>query len=511
MVSSSPLPQGMPAEESLSGWDAPEHRKALKALGLDIGTTSVKVALLDTGDGAIEFSTTDIADLNERPAPDYAERDLVKVWERATRAIRSLKNPGSVEAISVDATSGTVVAVGSDGEPLFPALLYGDKRAKNEVDEILRLSASAREYQTLLPVDASLVLPKILWLRKNMSGFERVRAVLHESDFIVGKLCGAVATSPNVAGKAHVDVRTKSYLEEVYEDLDVPISLLPPIKEVGDVIGYVSECASLETGLPRGIPVVNGVTDATAGDIATGVLDTGQLNATIGATLVVHAVVDKPVPDTKGRIYYKTYLGSTYIAGGATDAGTLPLDAVSKLLRLNMEELNAEAAGVPAGCDGLLAQPQWTGTRVPSHNPNVRGFFTGLTANNCTPGHIFRSLLEGNSAVLVDIVHIVEEVTGIAVKEVRTCGGGSRSDLQNQIIADMTGLDVLAVERSEAAVGSALLAAWGGDRGEDIGQLAARVIRPRLKYAPKGDLAEVYTRHRELLWSQTDKLYGVRR
>jgi len=480
----------------------------LKALGLDVGTASVKTALLDSEDGLVDYSAVAMSDLNKRPMPSYAERDMTEVWERVVRAIKALKDLRGIEAVSVDGTSGTVVAIDANGNPLFPALLYGDKRAQDEVGEILRLSESAKGYQTLLPVDASLVLPKILWLRKNLKKFGEVSAILHESDFIVKKVCGATVTSPNVAGKSHIDVRSRSYLKGVYEDLNVPLSLMPPVKEVGDIVGHISERASLETGLPQGIPVVNGVTDATAGDIATGVLEAGQLNATIGTTLVVHAVVDKLVPDKMSRIYYKTFLGSTYIAGGATDAGTLPLDAVSSLLRLNLQELDALAAKVPPGCEGLLAQPQWTGTRVPSYNPNVRGFFTGLTSKNCTPGHIFRSLLEGNAAVLADVIDIVEEVTGVSIKEVRACGGGSGSDVQDQIMADMTGLEVLIPEASEAAVGSALLAAWGSDKGYSIGQLAARILKLRKRCSPQADLAEKYFSQRGRLKQITKFVYG---
>jgi len=480
----------------------------LKVLGIDVGTASVKVALLDSEKGLVDHSAVAISDLNQRPMPSYAERDMAEVWERVVRAIKSLKDLSGIEAVSVDGTSGTIVAIDANGNPLFPALLYGDKRAQDEAGEILRLSESARAYQTLLPVDASLVLPKILWLRKNLKKFGEVSAILHESDFIVKKICGVTVTSPNIAGKAYIDVRSRGYLKGVYEDLNVPLSLMPPVKEVGEIVGHVSESASLETGLPEGIPVVNGVTDGTAGDIATGVLEIGQLNATIGTTLVVHAVVDELVPDEMGRIYYKTFLGSTYIAGGATDAGTLPLDAVSGLLRLNLQELDALAAEVPPGCEGLLAQPQWTGTRVPSYNPNVRGFIAGLTAKNCTPGHIFRSLLEGNAAVLADVIDIIEEVTGVSIKEVRACGGGAGSDVQNQIMADMTGLEVLIPEASEAAVGSALLAAWGSEKDCSIGQLASRILILRKRYSPRADLKEKYLSQRERLKQVTKFVCG---
>ena len=484
------------------------RRRELKALGVDIGTTSVKTAILDTENGIIDSSTADTSDLIKRPQPNFAERDIDEIWKRVVSSVRALEHVRSVEAISVDATSGTVVAVDSKGKPLCPAILYADKRSTKEAGEVLERSEIARDYQTFLPVDASLVLPKILWLKRNIQEFGKVSSILHESDFITMKLCGNAKTSPNVAGKSHVDVRSGKYLKDVYEDLDIPLDLMPPLAEIGDVVGFVSKDASIETGLPNGIPVINGVTDATAGDIATGTLEKGQLNATIGTTLVVHAVVDKPLPDRKRRIYYKNYLNSTYIAGGATDAGTLPLDSVSSMLRLSLHDLDLAASNVPPGCEGLLAQPQWTGTRVPDHNPNVRGFFIGLTAKNCTPGHIFRSLLEGNAAILSEVIGIIEEVTEVTIKEVIICGGGSRSDVQNQIMADMMGLEVLALENVEAAVGSAMLAAWGANRKIDIRQLATRVVKPRRRYIPQKELADTYCKQRDLLRTLTAKIYG---
>ncbi|MGQ9515227.1 MAG: xylulokinase [Thermoproteota archaeon] len=479
----------------------------MKALGIDVGTTSIKTAILDSESGIIDSSSIDISDLIHRPQPNFSERDVQEVWKKVVRAIRALKHIRSVEAVSVDATSGTIIALDSEGKPLFPSILYADKRSQKEAGELLEKSESARRYQPLLPVDASLVLPKILWIRRNFD-FEKVSRILHESDYIVKKLCGATITSPNVAGKSHIDIMSGNYLKGVYEELDIPLEIMPPVAEVGEIVGFITQDASTETGLPFGIPVVNGVTDATAGDIATGTLKKGQLNATIGATLVVHAVVDRPVPDIKKRIYYKTFLESTYIAGGATDAGTIPLEAISNLLSLDLHDLDLAASKVPAGCDGLLAQPQWTGTRVPDFNPNVRGFFVGMSVRNCTPGHIFRSLLEGNASILHEVVKIVEEVTGVSIAEIRACGGGSKSDIQNQIVADMTGLEVLALENIEPAVGSAILAAWGSDRKQDIYQLAAKVVKLRRRYVPQKSLTETYQKQSILLRSLTAKIYG---
>ncbi|MFB0568294.1 MAG: FGGY-family carbohydrate kinase, partial [Nitrososphaeria archaeon] len=248
---------------------------------------------------------------------------------------------------------------------------------------------------------------------------------------------------------------------------------------------------SSETGLPEGIPVINGLTDGSAGDVATGTLHPGQANATIGTTLILHAVVKDPMPDSRRRFYYKTYFGNSFLAGGATNAGTLPLDAVAQLLRLSIAELNELARSIPPGCDGLIAQPQWVGTRVPETYPHARGFFAGLDEKNATAGHLFRSLLEGNALVLNSLLSIVEEVTGTRMKELRTCGGGSKSELQNQIIADTIGRTVKAVEGVDPSVGSAMLAVSSFCK-KPMPQVASDVVKIRAEYHPDPSLREDY-------------------
>jgi len=479
----------------------------LAFLGIDVGSSSVKACIIDRDGRTLDFVATDIGNLIRRPAPSWAERDSETLWDAVRLTLKKLTHTESVESICVDATSGSAVAVDRDRHPLCPILLYSDKRAEAEAKYILRESSIARDYEVYLPVEAYLVLPKILWMRGHLANFRNVYKVLNEGDFIQMKLTGKVCTSPNVAGKAHIDIRSGDYLRDLYKDLKIDIDLVPPVMPIGDVVGQTPESCSKETGLPEKAIVINGVTDSTASDIATGTLDVGQLNASIGTSLVIHAVADNPVPDRAKRIYYKSYVEGRLLVGGATDAGTLPMTSLSRLLGKTLQELDIEAKTVPAGCEGLIAQPQWIGSRVPNHNPNVRGFFIGVTERNCTTGHMFRSILEGNAVVVTQVLHIVEEVTGKKVVEIRTSGGGSKSDLQNSIIADSTGKRVLAVETNEASIGSAILAAWGMMR-EPIFGIAQRAVRIRERSEPNLEAKEVYEKLAEKLLLLTAKVYS---
>jgi xylulokinase len=376
------------------------------------------------------------------------------------------------------------------------------------VNYIREKSADALAYEPFLPLDASLATPKIIWLKRNLPNFSEVQTVLNETDYIQAKLSGEVCTSPSIAGKAHVDVRSGRYLERMFDDIGISLTLLPRIQPIGYVLGKVTESASLETGIAEGAEVANGLTDATAADLASGTIAEGQVNLSIGTSLVAHAVTRAALPDYEKRIYHKSYVDGMFVAGGATDAGTLPLTNLARFLGKSVQELDSLAGEVSPACDGLLAQPQWIGSRIPFRNPKIRGFFVGLTERNLSAGHLHRSLLEGNAFVAKQVLDIVGRVTGLELKELRTSGGASSSDIQNQIIADVTGKTVTAVENAEASLGCAMLALHSSTRNLPLEEITALTVATRKRFQPNRDAYILYEQALSKFVSATFALYG---
>jgi sugar (pentulose or hexulose) kinase len=477
-------------------------------LGIDVGSSSVKGQTIDVNGKQVEFASHDVSSLINRSQPTWAERDPAALWLAVCAVLRAMKRLDEVEVLSVAATSGSVLAVNAKMQPLSQILLYSDKRAQAEVDYIREKSADALAYEPFLPLDASLATPKILWLKRNVPNFSQVQTVLNETDYIQAKLSGEVCTSPSIAGKAHVDVRSGRYLERVFDDIGIGLVLLPRIQPIGHVVGTVTGSASLETGIAEGAEVANGLTDATASDLASGVIAEGQVNLSIGTSLVAHAVTPLARPDHDKRIYYKSYVDGMFVAGGATDAGTLPLTSLSRFLGISVQELDRLAGEVPPGCDGLLAQPQWVGSRIPFRNPRIRGFFVGLTEQNLSPGHLHRSLLEGNAFVAKQVLDIVGRVTGLEAEELRTSGGASSSDIQNQIIADVTSKTVTAVENAEASLGCAMLALHAAQKNLSFKEIAALTVAIRKSFQPEQDAHMLYQQALPKFVSATSALYG---
>jgi sugar (pentulose or hexulose) kinase len=451
-------------------------------LGLDVGTKNVKAIILSSDGVVVEKSSVPLYDLLYQPSEDFCERDPQVLWERVKECLSRLKFLSKVSGICVDATSGTILLVDKDWKEICNLIMYNDSRGKKEVIELREKSSAAREFEKYLPLAPQLVVPKLMWLKKNFRAFKRTYKVLHESDYIVFKLSGEIITSSNTAGKSHALLQGQGYVKKVYEDAEVPIEIMPEIKPIGETICYSNEKME-ELGVPKGTPIVNGVTDATAGDITSGALNSGQANCTIGTSLTVHAVTDKIVPDEQGRFYYKTYVNNLYLAGGFTNAGTTAIDTISKITKMSLEELTDAAKNVPVGCDGLLACSEWFGVRVPKPYPQVKGFIFGMTEKNMSPAHIFRSLLEGSAITLKLMLSAVEEVTGTVFHELRVSGGASKNILLMQIVADAIGKSVKVVEEPDSALGSAMIAACGIGK-QDLNILVNKTVKIKTRIEP---------------------------
>ncbi len=479
----------------------------MKFLGIDIGSARIKAALIDESGEVVDFVSREISDMIKQPQPLYCERNVLELWKILCSLLKSVNEIVGVDAVCVDATSSTIIPIDENRDPLHAALMYNDQRAQKEVNEILSQSIASQEFQEILPLDASLALPKCLWLLKKPEISQKVFKFLHENDFFTMKLCDSIVTSPNIASKTHIDPMKSDYHSKILEQLDFNPEYLPTVAPIGEIVGRVTPEASEATGIPEGTPVVNGVTDSSAGDIATGTVEVGEVNVNIGTTLVVHGVVNKIIADKKSRVYYKPYLQKNFLVGGATNAGTLPLDSLCSLVNKEIEILEREAENIPTGCDGLIAQSEWVGTRIPYHNPRVRGFLIGITKKNFTSGHVFRSFMESNAIALNRMLEIISELTKQEINEIALCGGGARSKLQCQIIADATGKVVKTVETDEPAIGSAILAAAGVKKEFSIKDVVKKIVKKGNVYHPIAENNSVLQGKAKKLYELTDKIY----
>ncbi|MEU0588845.1 FGGY family carbohydrate kinase [Streptomyces sp. NPDC006132] len=451
-------------------------------LGIDLGTQSVR-ALLVTADGTVLGSGS--APLTGRREGVRHEQDPVRWWQAlctASRAALGAAPPGTpVGGLAVCGTSGTVLLTDGSGRPVSPALMYDDGRAKAE---------AARAREAGLAVQDTWALPKALRL---VGEYGPGLRLAHQPDLIVARLTGAPPPADSShALKTGYDVEHESWPEVALAHLGVPDGLLPAVVRPGALLGEVRPAAADATGIPAGTPVLAGMTDGCAAQIASGALRPGSWNSVLGTTLVLKGATRDPVRDPTGVVYNHRAPDGTWLPGGASSVGAGALAAhVPDADPAAMDE--RARAFEPSGAVAYpLVSP---GERFPFRAPDATPLLLGDPADDADR---WAALLQGvgfAERLCLDYLHHL----GAPLDGPLTfTGGGARSPYWNQLRADILGRPARVPEQTEPALGMAALAAYGVSGAGTLADTAARMVRVRTVLDPRpgrtAAFAEPYAR-----------------
>jgi xylulokinase len=443
---------------------------ATKLLGIDVGTGGTRAVLLDEVGRVLGAATAEHVEMAS-PEFGWAEQDPRDWWRAACVAVAEcLTAAGAtgaeVSAVGLSGQMHGLVLLDAAGDVLRPALLWCDQRTEEECRAITeRVGAKRLIELTANPALTGFTLPKIWWVRRHEpETWSRVRSIMLPKDYVRFKLTGVRATDvADASGTLLFDVVNRCWSAEMLQASDLQEEILPDVFESPQISGRVSKEGAAASGLREGTPVVAGAGDQAAGAVGMGIVEPGNVSATIGTSGVVFAATSSPVVEPKGRIHTFCHaipgrwhvMGVTQGAGLSLRwfrdqfAGGAPYDALMK-----------DAAEAPAGADGLLWAPYLMGERTPHLDPNARAALVGLTAQH-TRAHVIRAILEGVAFSLRDTFTIFRELS-VPVKSIRLGGGGARSSLWQQIQAETYGMPVDLVAADEgAAYGAALLAGAG--------------------------------------------------
>ncbi len=465
-------------------------------IGIDGGTESLR-AFVFALDGTLRGSAA-AAYETRFPAPGRAEQDPEVWWRAIGEAVQGALAASDVAATEIDAlccdtTSCTVVALDRAGRPLRPALLWMDVRAAAEAEAVLATGDPALDLNGAGrgPVSAEWMIPKALWLaRHEPEIFEAAATICEYQDFLTLRLTGRRAASlDNLAMRWHWRNRKGGRPDTLLAALGLGALAEKWPKEVvapGEAIGPLTREAAAHLGLPPGIPVVQGGADAFIGMIGLGVARPGQLALITGSSHLQLAVTerDEGAPGLWGAYADAVYPGRSVLEGGQTSTGSI----VAWLRRIaggttDLAALNAEAAALPPGAEGLLALDHFQGNRTPHTDPLSRGAFVGLTLGH-GPAHLYRAVIEGicfGTRAILDTMR----AAGLGIDSITVAGGATRSPLWLQIHADTAGVPLTLPRCPDApGLGSAILAAVGAghfatiDEGIEAMVAVDRVIEP---------------------------------
>ncbi|MBK3579981.1 carbohydrate kinase [Streptomyces sp. MBT65] len=425
-------------------------------LGIDLGTQSVR-ALLVTGDGRVLGAGA--APLTGQRDGTRHEQDPEEWWKAvctASRAALTGQRSLRLGGLAVCGTSGTVLLTDPEGRPLTPALMYDDGRAAPEAARV--------------GTQPSWALPKALWL---LEAYGRGR-ITHQPDVITARLTGGttIPTDSSHALKTGYDAEHEAWPPQLAHLGEV----LPEVVRPGTRLGEVSRAAAEATGIPAGTPVVAGMTDGCAAQIASGALRVGAWNSVLGTTLVLKGASARPVRDDAGVVYNHRAPDGSWLPGGASSvgAGALPTGA-------DPAEMDSRAADHEPS--GVLTYPLSSpGERFPFLAPEATAFTLGTPASEADR---WAAVLQGvafTERLCLDYLHYL----GAPIDGPLTfTGGAARSAYWNQLRADVLGRPARVPEQIEPALGMAVLAAYGTGATASLVEAADRMVRIRTVLEPR--------------------------
>jgi len=419
-------------------------------LGIDVGTGGVRACAID--------AEARIAGFGQVPLPpprqdgDAIDQDPELWWQAVKAAIAALGKTvdlAAIRRVSVDGTSGTLLLTDRGGKPLSTGLMYNDARA---VDEAQRIAGIA-------PAESgahgrSSALAKLLHLsaHKEVTGGAHA---LHQADWIAGRLTGQFGFSDeNNALKLGYDPIARAWPDWL-DLLGVSRELLPKVLVPGTEIGAITPAMSGETGLASGTRIHAGTTDGVAAFIATRAGKVGDAVTSLGTTLVVKLVSDRPI-FAAGQGIYSHRLGEKWLAGGASNTGGAAL--LAHFTAAQMEMLTPQLhPDRPTGLDYYpLPKP---GERFPIADPALLPRVSPRPDDDAT---FFQGLLEGIASIEALAYRRLSELGAPALKRVISIGGGAKNAAWSEIRGRILGVPVQLAEQTEASYGTALLALHAG-------------------------------------------------
>jgi len=472
-------------------------------MGIDVSTTGVKALLIDEAGTVSGTATTELA--LSIPRPLWSEQDPADWWQGAVASIRHVLNETGIAGDDVVAVGMTgqmhgLTLLGENREVLRPAILWNDQRTALQCEEI-RQRIGKKKLIEITGNDAltGFTAPKVLWVREHEPEiFARVKHILLPKDYVRLKLTDTYATDrAGSAGTLLVDVRSRDWSEEALRALDIPADWLPPTHEGPDVTGHISVETAEVTGLKAGTPVVGGGGDQAAQAVGVGAVSQGIVALTLGTSGVVFASTDQPLIEPEGLLHAFCHAvpGRWHLMGVMLSAGgSLRWYHDISAPDTDYDSFLAPATGAPPGSEGLLFLPYLTGERTPHPDPLARGAFVGLTVRH-SQAHLIRSVLEGVAFGLRDIFELIKSSGLTRMHQVRVSGGGAKSPLWRQILADVLNVELVTVNTTEgAAYGAALLAGVGAGIWSDVDSACQTAVRQTGTTTPRPENAAAYER-----------------
>jgi len=443
-------------------------------LGIDVGTSGVKVAILDKDLGlvALERATHSL----NRPKEGWAEVSLETVWTIVTGLVRCLADSSPdalrfVSGVGLSVLCPGLAALDADGRPLTGAMTFMDRRSIAEAAELAALIPPEEFFEIsanrLMPGSSSLT--SMRWIQRNLpESYTRTRCFGHVNTFLAHRMTGNFGIDPSNASYTGLFETGGglSWSAKAIDRAGIDAGTLPPIVPSASAVGLLV-CPELEAaGLTAGIPVAMGGGDTACSALAVGAINPGEVFESAGTTNVITVCSETPVFDNRflNRCHVVPHRWLSHGAMSSTGAALLWLrdEVFKESSRETFDAALETAGGLSPASDIPVFLPYMAGERSPVWDPFAKGVLFGLNLD-AKREHLIRAVLEGCAFGTRQLLGIVEEAMGVPVSDILSIGGGAKIAAWTQIKADVTGRTFTVLDLNDAAaVGAAMLGAMAG-------------------------------------------------
>jgi xylulokinase len=493
-------------------------------IGCDVGSQGTNAALYDA-DGTLVASAYETYDLSY-PSPGWAEQDPDD-WNAAVeRACRRLVAgcPGGADAIrglSFGSQLDGMVVADDAGRPLYPAMIWMDRRAEAQAAALAATISPAEFYAAVgANLDSSHAVFKALWVRdERPDEWERAAHIMPPGSYVLRHATGTLAVDySNASSLALLDPRTRKWSDAALAATGIGVEMLPELGAGTQSVGVVTAAFAEASGLSPATVVAIGCGDEMAATLGAGVFAPGDVCDVVGTAEPVCAASAEPREDPTMLVECHPHADPDawllenpgFVSGGnlrwwRDQFAQVERDAEAVGLGDAYDFLSTEAGHVPPGAEGLVFLPCMQGAMAPEWNGAARGVFYGLTLAH-TRDHMTRAILEGSAFGLRDIVEAMRNA-GLDVQRLVIVGGGAKGPLWRQIKADVTGLPVrVPVSVETTATGAAILAAVGSGVHASVADAVDAFVafRPEEHVPDPGAQAaydEAYARYRDVYFA----------
>ncbi len=477
-------------------------------LSIDLGTTALKTAIFDFEGKLIADSTVEYSLIT--PKTNWVEADPEIYFDSLKIALCEIKTKAdlmNIKAIGFSAQGETLFFVDDKGMPLRNAIVWMDNRAINEAELLRNKFGDETCYRVTGQVSFESCWPaaKVLWVKNNEPEvFAKTKKILLIEDYLIARMTGKfISEGSLLTSTEYWDITSKKYWTEMLDTIGIDESYLPQVCESGEAVGKVLPGFANEFGISPEAVVCTGCLDQVAGAIGVGNISPGIFSENIGAALAVCVPVEKLTYDPVRMmpVHYfavpDTYMLHTFTTGGMTlrwfrDVFCQNETVMSELIGESSYDILSKAATlVEPGCDGLIMLPHLNGSMAPDMNANAKGVYYGFTMKH-KKMHFIRAIMEAVGYIIRRNIEVIEQM-GIEVNQIRSLGGGSKSDIWNSIIADITQKELVVMDTKEAAcLGAAILAGKAIGTFDSLDEACNKMIKIKKVYKPNSSNSELY-------------------